>query len=293
MRSAWRRWGVTAQCLLAAASSVLVLGWLATASQHTRLGQAVDVAASRAVIGDEVTTRRLLGILGEVSIASVAVAVAVLVGLAVLRRRWVAALGALVLVGGANVTTQVLKHLLARSDFGMLTVPSLPSGHSTVAVSLVLAALLVVPATLRLAVSLLGSMACTVVGSATLVAGWHRPSDVLAALLVSLTWGMLVVVAGELLVGGGSRPARAPHGLLSLSGVVLGSVLLIVLGVRPHGGWSGLLDAGIVLAGVGVACAATVRLFAELSTPLALSQSRTAAPPAPREDSREAQSMSA
>jgi hypothetical protein len=38
-----------------------------------------------------------------------------------------------------------------------------------------------------------GTVGSLLVGAATIVAGWHRPSDVAAALMVSAAWAGLVV----------------------------------------------------------------------------------------------------
>ena len=98
-----------------------------------------------------------------------------------------------------NVTTQLLKHaVLTRPDFGLGTLNSLPSGHTTVVASAVGASLLVAPRLWRPVIAVLGGFATTLTGASTIVAGWHRPSDVIAALAVSLIWtaGVALVLHG-------------------------------------------------------------------------------------------------
>lgn len=270
-RESWLRWRVTAASLATTVLCMVALVWLSDRSQRTRLGQALDQAGMDIVVGDQAATRRLVGVLGNVSLGSVAVVVALLIGVAVLRQRYAAAAAASALVLGANVTTQAIKALSDRPNFGFLTAESFPSGHATVVTSLVLAALLVAPEQVRTTVSLVGSAVITVTAAATLVASWHRPADILGALLVSLAWGTLVV-AGWSAVRGGTPEAvpGRPHRVFAITGVVLATAGLLALGVRPDGGWSGLLDAGVVLAAIALASALVVTTFAQLSAPIAV-----------------------
>ncbi|WP_175539741.1 phosphatase PAP2 family protein [Nocardioides exalbidus] len=221
------------------------------------------------VVGDEATTRGLVGVLGYVSLGSIAVAVLLLVGVATVRQRYAAAGAAVALVVGANLTTQAIKALSDRADFGYLTVESFPSGHATVVASLVLAALLVAPDASRTTVSLVGLAAITVTAAAMLVASWHRPADIIGSLLVSLAWGTAVLAVWGALRGGmpGVESAR-PHRIFATTGVVLASAGLVAAGVRPDGGWDGFLDAGVVLAGIGLASALAVTTYAQLAGPV-------------------------
>ncbi|MFC8596967.1 phosphatase PAP2 family protein [Isoptericola sp. NPDC057191] len=134
-------------------------------------------------------------VLDVVSVAFVVAGVGVAVLVAVLRKRWVLALQVVVLVAGANITTQVLKHgILDRPELldGWTGPNTLPSGHTTVAASVSVALLLVTPRAWRPVVALLGAAYTGATGVSTLVGQWHRPSDVVAAVLVVLAWGALV-----------------------------------------------------------------------------------------------------
>ncbi|MGW8567493.1 phosphatase PAP2 family protein [Isoptericola sp. NPDC055881] len=134
-------------------------------------------------------------VLDVVSVAFVVAGVGVAVLVAVLRKRWVLALQVVVLVAGANITTQVLKHgVLDRPELldGWTGPNTLPSGHTTVAASVSVALLLVTPRAWRPVVALLGAAYTGATGVSTLVGQWHRPSDVVAAVLVVLAWGALV-----------------------------------------------------------------------------------------------------
>lgn len=253
--------------LAVAAACAFALAELAQWALTSREGQRVDQSSMEAVYGGSDAQRRVLDLLGNVSIGSAAVVLAVCVVLALLRRRYAVALAAVVLVGGANITTQALKRLLVREDFGNLTVVSLPSGHTTVAVSLALAALLVVPRGLRLLTCLGGTLLAVVTGAGTVVAQWHRPADVVAAALVALAWGGLVAAA---LAWG--RPTRVrwggvPELLASVLGAAAAGIVLLVAGVRPTGGWSGVGDAALTLTAMSAAVAIAVTLYARLSEP--------------------------
>lgn len=248
------------------AASTVALVALIVYSQSTESGQRRDQAAMDTIDADTDTVRELLSWLGYISIGTTAVALIVCIALALVRRRYAAALGAAALVAGANVTTQFLKRVvIERSDFGYLSVPSLPSGHTTVVISIVLAALLIAPRGTRFAITFIGSILATLVGASTVVAGWHRPADVLAALLVSLGWGALVVLVLSVRRAGMPPAGGSAHTFLSLVGAAAAGALLVFIGVRPEDGWTGFGDAAVMLGCLGVATALTVGLFARLS----------------------------
>lgn len=141
-------------------------------------------------------------ILDVISVPFIAVVLLGAVLLAALRRRVAVAVQVAVLMGGANLTTQVLKNfVLDRPDVNTYDslLPSLPSGHTTAAASVAAAAVLVVPRALRPYAALVGALYTTATGVSTLVAGWHRPSDVVAAVLVVVAWIGIASVVGALI----------------------------------------------------------------------------------------------
>jgi membrane-associated phospholipid phosphatase len=126
---------------------------------------------------------------------------AAMIGFALLRRRNGEAVAALVVVLGANLTTLLLKGLLAHPRFDALPgynqpwPNSFPSGHETAAASIGIALVLVAPPRLRplataVAVGFVGA-----VGLAVVVAQWHYPSDVIGGLLVASAWGFAALAA--------------------------------------------------------------------------------------------------
>ena len=131
----------------------LGLTLVAAIALYSAGGQRIDETALQgARIGRGRLLDGALTVLGLVSVVGLAVAVVVVAVIAFSRRRGDLAVAAVVLVGGANITTQLLKlRVLDRPDLGIdtLTLNSLPSGHSTAVASLAVALLLVVPARLR------------------------------------------------------------------------------------------------------------------------------------------------
>ena len=179
--------------VLACAAGVWVL-WRAFVD--TWAGQRVeDTALDGAAIGQGHLWRVAEPVLDVVSVGFVAGGLIGAAAVALVRRRWSLAVQVAVLVGGANLTTRVVKYgLLDRpllgvgADYGN----TLPSGHTTAAGSVAAAVLLAAPPRARPLVAVLGAGYTALTGISTLVGQWHRPSDVVAGLLVVLDWTALV-----------------------------------------------------------------------------------------------------
>lgn len=261
----WR--GVVGAALALAFTSTIGVAVIAYLALHTTRGQDLDDRAMRifSVNGDPTAVRPLLGILSDISIGSAGVALVAFAVLAVLRRGFTLAAAAAVLVAGANLTTQLLKHVvLSRPDLDNGTLNSLPSGHTTLVFSLALAAMLVAPVRLRRIVSVVGAAVGTLTGVATVVAGWHRPADVVTSMLVTLAWGAAVIAVMALL---GSRLPTQPrrgHEMLAMIGSVVAAVLLVAWGVGPGPGPGELVAAVLALGSVALASAVAVGGFARL-----------------------------
>lgn len=126
---------------------------------------------------------------------------AVACGIALLRGRSTDAFAAVLVVAGANVTTQLLKVLLAHPRVkaaigGNPFEPNtFPSGHTTAAVSIAIAYAFVVPATLRSLMLAVGAAFALAVGCSVVVIGWHYPSDVLGGFLIAAGWGFAILAA--------------------------------------------------------------------------------------------------
>ncbi|MEV7973465.1 phosphatase PAP2 family protein [Cellulomonas sp. NPDC089187] len=178
----------------------------------TEQGQSVDQAALEgAHIGQTRLWQVAEPVLDVVSVGFIVAAVLACGVVALLRRRWSLAVAAVVVLGGANISTQVLKKLVwDRPDWGHgPDFNTLPSGHTTAAASVAVAVLLVVPPRARSWVAVLGAVYAAATGISTLVGQWHRPSDVIAALLVVLAWGALACLVPAVGVRADTRPPTA------------------------------------------------------------------------------------
>jgi membrane-associated phospholipid phosphatase len=135
----------------------------------------------------------------------------VVLALAAGRRR--EALAVVAVVAGANLTTQVLKVLLAHPryepflGFHQPSPTAFPSGHATAATSIAVALLLTAPRRLRPLALLAGTAFVGLISISLLVAEWHYPSDVLGGILVAAGWGFAAVAALRLV----ARRDRAPE----------------------------------------------------------------------------------
>ncbi|MCV2394922.1 phosphatase PAP2 family protein [Actinotalea sp. M2MS4P-6] len=166
-------------------------------------------------------------VLSVISVPFVIVVVLVAMLMAVLRRRIALAVQVAVLVVGSNVTTQVLKNYLVRPDLGLddRIANSLPSGHTTVAASAAAALVLAVPRRYRALAATVGAVYTAATGISTLIGGWHRPSDVVAALGVVMAWAGLVLAFGPRGTGfGRAGHVRGVASMLVGVGIVVGGL---------------------------------------------------------------------
>lgn len=134
------------------------------------------------------------------------IAAAVIVAL--VRRRFALGARMLVMVVAATVTTQVLKHfLLSRPALGITyyMTNSFPSGHTTTAGAAAVALVMVAADRWREVATYLSALVLWLVALAVIVARWHRPSDVFAAICVVAVFSLLL----SPLELGGERGQRA------------------------------------------------------------------------------------
>ena len=176
--------------LLACVALWLLLSYAAIS---TAAGQVLDTLLMEATMR---ATGRLVSftsvVTGVVSVPAMVVAGVVVALVAVARKRPTLAGRALGMVIGANVTTQLLKDMISRPDLGMTTgiSNSLPSGHSTVAVTLSLALVAIAPQWLRAPSAWIGWAWTSLMGVSVMMAGWHRPADVVVAVLIAGAWAL-------------------------------------------------------------------------------------------------------
>ncbi|ROS25955.1 PAP2 superfamily protein [Cellulomonas sp. PhB150] len=216
----------------------------------TYAGQSVDQAAIEgAAYGQTQLWRVAEKVLDVVSVGLIAAVLLGAVVIAVVRRRWELAVQAAVVMIGANLTTRVLKeYVFERPELG---VPggygnTLPSGHTTAAASISVVLMLVVPPRVRPWAAALGAAYTTATGVSTLIGRWHRPSDVVAAVLVVLAWTAATCALAVLVprwanpVDRSSVPRATRATLVSL--VVVGAVAGAVAVVALSATWSRVPD---------------------------------------------------
>ena len=182
--------------LAAAAFGVLVVVYLVAV--QTTIGQRLDDAAlagGRSTPESAQTTADEL--LRIVSVGSLVAAVGVLSAFAWLRRRPGLLLVPAAVVGASLLGTELLKLVvLDRPPLHLeTTLPqnSYPSGHTTVAVSLGLAATIVSPARLRPLIGLGAALLAAAAGVFVVTADWHRPSDPIGSFAISLGVAAIVL----------------------------------------------------------------------------------------------------
>ncbi len=135
----------------------------------------------------------------------------VVLALAAGRRR--EALAVVAVVAGANLTTQVLKVLLAHPRYEPFLgahqpwSTAFPSGHATAAASIAVVLILAAPGRLRYLAAAAGAAFLGLVSLSVVVIEWHYPSDVLGGILVAAGWGLAAVSALRLV----ARRDRAPE----------------------------------------------------------------------------------
>jgi len=251
-----------------AAAAVLGVWWFFVT---TPTGQRVDEIA---YLGSRIGRSRLDGsaktVLDVVSIPFLALVVVVAGTVALLRRRLMVAVAVAAVVGGANVTTQLLKYsIFSRPELGISEagMNSLPSGHTTVAATVAGAALLATPPRWRWLATLVGLAYAGGTGVATMIGGWHRASDVVAAILVVAAWVFLALAivgpgtddSGRAAPAWSRRADAVTRPFLVVAGLAAGLVavgaMLVVLQVDGDSRTELLLAYGGASAGVvAVAC---------------------------------------
>ena len=216
-------------------------------------------------------------LLTTISVGALALAVVLLAGQALYRRRLVLALVAAIVIGGAVVTTEILKHVLLQRPDLIGRAPfanTFPSGHATVAFAVGVAATLVVPPRARRLIALIAVLYAIAVAVALVAAGWHRPSDVAGGLFVVIAWASAAALAAEAL----DRDAfRLKHedwrgdtgalGYLLLGAGILVAGYLVAVAVALAAE-AGAIDWGLVNAAFAAACAALAALAALLMAAL-------------------------
>ncbi|MGO4535220.1 phosphatase PAP2 family protein [Leifsonia sp. 2MCAF36] len=234
------------------------------------IGQVID---ERAFAGADAWKGDLIefahGFLNVLPAASVVIGALIAIAIVLVRRNWLVFAVAVGAAVGANVSTQVLKYtILSRPEKGVDVglANSLPSGHTAVAASAALVVFLLTSPRYRPLAAVGGAVFTIAAGASTLVEQWHRPSDVIAGMLVVAFWGCLAgIVLSWLRLPGAEPPVRSKLWPMVWIGVAcaLGSVISLLvtyfstqsgtqhLLVAYAGGEAAIVASGLVLAALG------------------------------------------
>jgi membrane-associated phospholipid phosphatase len=199
---------------------------------------------------------------------------------ALVRRGPRRAAAAALLIVGANVSSQVLKPLLAHprdlSAWPGLALPNsaaFPSGHTTAAMALAFAAVLVAPRAYRPIVAVVGAVFALAVSVSILVLNWHWPSDVIGGQLLACTWCLIALAAlrwsDQRWPERGSMRRAAREAFVVPSPLVLAAVALLPLALVAAHADRLLRFAGDHTSAVAVAAAiaaSAALLFAAVTT---------------------------
>jgi hypothetical protein len=265
--------------LSALAFGLFLLVWLLAV--QTEIGQRIDQAAleggRQAPESAQDAADRLLRL---VSIGSLLAATAALSALAWLRRRPGLLLIPAAVIGLSLLATEVFKYVVfERPD--LITDPQLransyPSGHTTVAVGIGLAAVLVAPPRLRTTVGFAAAGLAAVAGVFVVTADWHRPSDPIGSYLLTLSTAAACMAALRLWQPAGRtrvhRAVRARDGAVRLelaamlagASLFVGSLVIASLRYGAEVDWNRfhaafLLAAAAIVVVAGVVVAALLR----------------------------------
>lgn len=219
------RWVVMSVIALA----VLVASYLLLV--RTYLGQYVE---NSALLGArEASTADLddaLHNLNYISMGALILIMIVYVIIGIVRKAWRVALAAMGVLGGATVVTELLKKvILPRPDLAPIYQDnahnSFPSGHTTIAMAIVVSLLLILSYRLRGWIVIPAMIWAVGIGSAAVTARWHRFSDTLGADAVVLLAGAIAA----LWLLSRNRIASQDQGHYRIRAVVL--TVMTVLGV--------------------------------------------------------------
>lgn len=126
------------------------------------------------------------GLLNLMNGYTIAGALLLILFLCVLTRGILASVRVLFASALALALSQILKHgILDRPSFITEAQNSFPSGHVTVIATISAALIWVVPASLRPLATLVGTILTSVVAIQVIDSAWHRPSDVIGALMLT------------------------------------------------------------------------------------------------------------
>lgn len=178
----------------------------------TPFGQWIDDVLLEAFRAEELGRTALTSALHLINIATIALTGIIIIAIGAVRHRLTIGIVAVVAFGVSIVAAEVFKLILPRPEYqteldeeiGKAAINTFPSGHSTIIAAGVIA-LLWAWGTANRAMWLLGAGVVIIVVSATVIAGWHRPSDGIGGISLGVSvmaisaW--LLTCRGKVVVG--------------------------------------------------------------------------------------------
>lgn len=260
----WRRLAVPALPRASARVERIVVAALAAAALAIVFAVAVWTERGRLTEGavlDASTFATDSPLLGVVGVSSLAAACVALVAIGLVRRRGDLAVVAVGVVALSTAIGQLLKHLvLSRPTLVAEQGNSFPSGHMIAFASVAAAVLIVAPVALRLVVAPVAAVLLSLVAVRLVHDGWHRPSDVVGALLLVVC----LTALGTLWRPPAPPTRRAPHRIVELAHVAVALVaglVAVVAALTASGDASGgrlLLAASSALVAAVLVAVATL-----------------------------------
>ncbi|WRS29061.1 phosphatase PAP2 family protein [Actinomycetaceae bacterium MB13-C1-2] len=225
--------------MIVVALTVLVASYLLLV--RTYLGQYLE---NSALLGaQQVSTVEVddaLHNLHYISVGSLALLMVVYAIIGIVRKSWQVAFAAMGVLGASTVTTELLKKtILTRPDLAPIyennAHNSFPSGHTTIAMAIVVSLLLILSFRIRGWIVIPATLWAVGIGFATVTARWHRFSDTLGADAVVLAIGAIAA----LWLLSRNEMTREPGGSPRIRPIIL--TFLGIFGV-------GTLAVGVILA---------------------------------------------
>ena len=190
--------------LQAAAASTAAFVLLLVLAYYVRPTEWLDAAALNGFAVSPVEHARLADLANNIAHlcnpVPYAIAATGVIATALVTRGARTAAAITIFLGGANVSSQILKPALAHhrdvyfTDFHPVhhvTDAAFPSGHATAAMAISVAILMIVPRVARPIAAALGAAFTVTVSFSLLVLEWHFPSDVVGGYLIATTWGLI------------------------------------------------------------------------------------------------------
>ncbi len=214
-----------------AVTAVLLFVLLYVFAVHTHWGQRLDAAALE---GRGLLSSRDIHVAARahnwIDVASLTLLGGAVMLVALVRLRVRLAFGVGAIIVGSVATSELLKHTLSRPHLGVFdaigSMPSYPSGHTTIAMSLSVSAVFVAPRRFRAPVALLGVLFSAAMAVSLIATANHRPSDTIGAAFVVTAWS--ATMAALLLRTDPPAAVARPARLTVNPWMALGGIALLV-----------------------------------------------------------------